>query len=92
MTIDTNNKDFVIKEGLWKNRTLYDLYSEGYTPYEWHKQIFDFAKNNDITLFSTPFDEDAVDLLDSFNVPAYKISSFELVDLPFPSNIVKDEL
>ena len=89
MTIDTNNKDFVIKEGLWKNRTLYDLYSEGYTPYEWHKQIFDFAKNNDITLFSTPFDEEAVDLLDSFNVPAYKISSFELVDLPLISYVAK---
>ena len=88
MTIDTNNEDFIIKEGLWKNRTLYDLYNEGYTPYEWHKKIFDFAKNN-ITLFSTPFDEEAVDLLDSFNVPAYKVASFELVDFPLIKYIAK---
>ena len=89
MTIQTDNEDFLIKEGIWKNRTLYDLYSEAYTPFEWHREIFDYAKKNNITLFSTPFDESAVDLLESFNVPAYKVSSFELTDLPLIKYIAK---
>jgi pseudaminic acid synthase len=82
MTIDVHKDDFLIKDGLWKNRSLYDLYSEAYTPFEWHKELFDFAKSIGITLFSSPFDESAVDLLESLNTPAYKVASFEIVDLP----------
>lgn len=82
MTINVNRDDFLIKDGLWKDRSLYDLYSEAYTPFEWHKDLFDFASKIGITLFSSPFDESAVDLLDSLNTPAYKVASFEIVDLP----------
>ena len=82
MTIDAESGDFYIKEGLWKNRSLYDLYKEAYTPYEWHEELFEFARNKDVTLFSSPFDESAVDLLDSLNVPVFKVASFEIVDLP----------
>lgn len=82
MTIDVNNPDFLINEGLWKGRSLYDLYNEAYTPFEWHEELFSYANEIDITLFSSPFDETAVDLLDSLGAPAFKIASFEIVDLP----------
>ena len=82
MTIDIESDDFLIKEGLWKERSLYELYSEAFTPFEWHEELFDFAKKSGITIFSSPFDETAVDLLESLNTPAYKIASFEIVDLP----------
>ena len=82
MTIDVENTDFYIKEGLWKNRSLYDLYGEAYTPYEWHEELFKFSNDIGVTLFSSPFDESAVDLLVSLNVPAFKVASFEVVDLP----------
>ena len=82
MTINCNLGDFLITEGLWSGKNLFDLYSEAFTPFEWHPELFDFAKKNEITLFSTPFDESAVDLLESLEAPAYKIASFELTDLP----------
>ena len=82
MTIASEKPDFKINDGLWKGYTLYDLYKEAYTPFEWHKELFDFAKDKNITLFSSPFDETAVDLLQDLGAPAYKIASFELVDLP----------
>lgn len=82
MTIDCNRSEFQIKGGLWDGYNLYDLYKEAETPYEWHKDLFDYAKDIDITIFSTPFDETAVDLLESLNTPAYKIASFEVTDLP----------
>jgi pseudaminic acid synthase len=82
MTIDCDLPDFVIQGGLWGGYKLYDLYKLAQTPYEWHKPLFQHAKKEGITLFSTPFDETAVDLLESLNTPAYKIASFELVDLP----------
>ena len=81
MTLNSDSSDFQINRGLWKGRTLYDLYDEAHTPYEWHEKMFRFARNIGITIFSTPFDETAVDLLESLNAPAYKIASFELVDL-----------
>jgi len=81
MTIDSNKKDFLITDGLWEGYNLYQLYKEAYTPFEWHKELFEFARLQNILLFSTPFDETAVDLLDTLDVPAYKIASFELTDL-----------
>ena len=87
MTIDTSKEDFLIQGGLWKGRSLYDLYAEAFTPFEWHERIFKYAKDLGITLFSSPFDESAVDLLDSLDTPAYKVASFELVDLPLISYI-----
>ena len=82
MTINSNKTDFQIADGLWSGKSLYELYEEAYTPFEWHEELFDHAKAHRVTLFSTPFDETAVDLLEGLNVPAYKIASFELVDIP----------
>jgi len=82
MTIDCDNEDFMIRGGLWDGYKLYELYKWAETPFEWHKAIFDYAASIGITIFSTPFDESAVDLLESLNTPAYKIASFEATDLP----------
>lgn len=82
MTIDCNKKDFYIRGGLWNGYKLYDLYKRAETPFEWHDEIFKFARKIGITIFSTPFDERGVDLLDKLDTPAFKIASFELCDLP----------
>ncbi len=89
MTIDSTAKDFLIEDGLWKGRTLYDLYGEAHTPFEWHARMFEYAASLNLTLFSSPFDETAVDLLASLDAPAYKVASFELVDLPLIAYIAK---
>ena len=89
MTINCNLPDFLVKQGLWSGRTLYELYSEAYTPFEWHEELFEHAKNCGVTLFSTPFDETAVDLLEELGAPAYKIASFEIVDLPLIKYVAK---
>lgn len=82
MTIDCDLPDFMIKGGLWDGYKLYDLYKWAETPFEWHEVMFAHARNRGITIFSTPFDETAVDLLESLGTPAYKIASFEVNDLP----------
>lgn len=82
ITLKSNNEEFLIKEGLWKGYSLYDLYKEAHTPWEWHKVLFQYAVKKQITLFSSPFDNTAIDLLEDLNCPAYKIASFEIIDLP----------
>lgn len=82
ITIDSNKDYFKIKGGLWDGRVLYDLYKEAYTPWEWHKDIFDAASQEGLICFSSPFDKTAVDFLEQLNAPAYKIASFEIQDIP----------
>lgn len=89
MTINCNLPDFLVKEGLWSGRSLYEFYSEAYRPFEWHKELFEHANNCGVTIFSIPFDETAVDSIESLGTPAYKIASFEIVDLPLVKYIAR---
>lgn len=82
ITIDSDKSDFLIKGTIWEGRKLYDLYKEAYTPWKWHKALFDCAKEEGLICFSSPFDKTAVDFLENLNVPAYKIASFEITDIP----------
>ena len=82
ITIDCDREEFKIKGGLWDGYTLHQLYQEAHTPYEWHAKLFEHARKIGITIFSSPFDETAIDLLNSLGAPAYKIASFEAIDLP----------
>ncbi len=81
ITLNSKNPDFMIDGGtLWDGKNLYELYEEAYTPWEWHKELFDYARSINIDIFSTPFDKSAVDFLEQFNPSAYKIASFEITD------------
>ena len=81
LTLNCDNDDFIIKGGtLWDDKKLFDLYQEAYLPWEWHKELFSYARSIGIDIFSTPFDKNAVDFLEQFNPSAYKIASFEITD------------
>lgn len=84
MTLDCDNSYFkdILNDTVWEGRTLYDLYQEAYTPWEWHEKLFQVAKEEGLICFSTPFDHTSVDFLEQFNPPVYKIASFEIQDIP----------
>jgi pseudaminic acid synthase len=83
LTIDCDNEYFKLDSGtIWDGRTLYDLYSEAYTPWEWQKELMEYANSIGLIFFSTPFDKTAVDFLEELEVPVYKVASFEIMDIP----------
>lgn len=82
ITLNCDSEEFQIHGGLWDGKTLYQLYQEAHMPWDWHVPLFEHASRHGITIFSTPFDNTAVDLLEDLNAPAYKIASFEAVDIP----------
>ncbi len=88
MTVNSKKKYFMIRKGLWKGYSLWDLYKKAKTPYNWHKKLFKHAKKIGIKIFSTPFDETAVDFLEKLNCPFYKVSSFEMNDIPLIKKII----
>lgn len=89
MTLNCDLPDFHIEGGLWDGYTLYELYHKAHTPWEWHKPIFERAHSRGLTIFSTPFDESAVDFLESIGTPAYKVASFEITDIPLLKYIAR---
>lgn len=82
ITLEVNSEEFMCRGGLWDGKSLYELYELAHLPWDWHKLLFDYAKKIGITIFSSPFDHTAVNFLEDLNAPAYKIASFEIIDLP----------
>lgn len=89
ITIDHHGDEFIVKGGLWNGRRLFDLYEEAHTPWDWHEPIFEHARRIGITVFSSPFDDTAVDFLEKLGAPAYKIASPELIDLPLIRKVAR---
>ena len=89
MTLNLKKKKFKISDGLWKNKKLWDLYDKASTPYKWHAHLFKHAKKKKIKIFSSPFDEEALILLEKLNCPIYKIASFEMTDLNLIKQVAK---
>ena len=87
MTLKSRKKEFLIKEGLWKGYNLWSLFEKAKTPFSWHKELFNYAKKKNILCFSTPFSEDSVDFLENLNCQLYKVSSFEMTDIPLIKKI-----
>jgi pseudaminic acid synthase len=87
LTIKSNKSDFKIKKGLWNGKTLWDLYAKAQTPFEWHKELFDYARKLKIICFSSAFDDSAVDFLETLNCPFYKVASFEMNHVPLIKKI-----
>ncbi len=82
ITMEMNKPDFILQEGLWKGRTLWELYKTAHTPFNWHPDLYKIARDEKITIFSSVFDKTAVDYLEKLDCPAYKIASMEIVDIP----------
>ena len=82
ITINSKKKDFIINGTIWNNENYYSLYKKAFTPWEWHEELFKIANKEDLICFSSPFDKSSVDFLETLNVPAYKIASFEITDIP----------
>ena len=89
ITIDSTDECFKTQSKLWEGMTLYELYKKAYTPWEWHKELMDYAKQVEIDCFSSPFDLSAVDFLENLQVPAYKVASYEINDIPLIKKVAK---
>ena len=89
ITMDMNSPEFMIEGGLWDGISLYELYQSAYMPWEWHQPLFNYAKKIGITIFSSPFDNTAVDFLEELDVGAYKIASPEITNIPLIKKVAK---